>query len=145
MTLMIPLLTELPRYLSEQASGLIYCNAIGDQHRIFLHGRVERELAVAGIGASAFVELKVPIDTYAELSLAPNLRNTCPEASRAEREAELARWRSEVKAQGASFVYGEILRLRRPAPKVGFSHVPFYNAPGTDPLVSAVRINRRAM
>ena len=145
MSVMIPLITELPNHLAEQATGLIYCNAIGDQHRVFLHDRVSAAVKTGRLHVSAFVELKMPIDEYADSALALNLRNTCPEVDEPRRKVELDTWKTQMKAAGTEYVYGEILRFIRGGVRTGFAHVPFYNAPGTDPLVTAVRTNRMAM
>jgi methylase of polypeptide subunit release factors len=145
MSTMIPLLSGLPQYLCHDASGFIYCNVIGDQHRVFLHEHLAPTLKSAGLHVSAFVELKMPIEEYAQSALAQNLRNTCPEADEDRRRKAIDTWRDQMRAMRAEYVYGQILRFKRGETKTGFSHVPFYQASATDPLVAAVRTNRMAI
>ncbi len=139
-----PVLEQLPRHLAEGAAGLIYCQAFGDQHRIFLHDRCKSGLKAAGVEVTAFVLAKLPLRIHSDRVL-DTLRRAAFDVTREDRERAAATWTAQMQDAGVEFVYSELLDLRRTHAEPTFSQVPVYDAKMTDPLVTAVKMNRMAV
>jgi hypothetical protein len=141
---LLPLLEQLPRHLAQEAAGLIYCQAPGDQHRIFLHDRCKTGLKAAGVQVNAIVLAKLPLRIFAG-RLVETVQQATFDATREVRVRTIETWRAQLAEVGVEFVYSELLDFRRADGEADFVQVPVYDAKITDPLVAAVRMNRMAV
>jgi methylase of polypeptide subunit release factors len=138
-----PLVHGLPAWMADTSEGAVFCNAIGDQHTVFINNDLDGTARDSGLCVHAYVTDKQTLTEYAEGTLRPNLRGACPELDRDAREKAIAEWLTEAREMGAEYVYGQVLRLKRPAERSGVVNVPMYNAIATDPLVSLVGLKRK--
>jgi hypothetical protein len=129
-------------HMAPAFSGVLGCQALGDNHSIFINRDLKQIALRDGFHAGAVVSQKQTLNEYQISRLAPTLRGICAEWPEARRTALSKGWSEEVRQRGASHVYSQVLRLQRPSPKAGVSHVPLYPALSTDPLVSLVRRHR---
>lgn len=129
----------LPRHLAEEAEGVMFCNALGDQFSINFNRDVLAPLArERGMRIYSYVNDKTSIDYYVSQTLIPNIINTCPEVTAEQRDAKVAAWREELRRRAvpAEYVYGQILRFWKGKPEVGIAHLPVYSPHLTDPLLA---------
>jgi SAM-dependent methyltransferase len=129
----------LPKYLADNAEGVTWCNALGNQLSINFNRDVLGRLATDhNLCIRAYVTEKAPIDQYIDQALDKNLSWTSPELTATERQAKIGEWQAELGRQGvpAEYIYGQILRFWKGRPEVGMAHIASYEPTLTDPLMS---------
>lgn len=138
------LLEQVLPLLQSGFEGLVFCEALGDSHQIFVNQQLKQHAREQGYHVRAFVGSKTPVLQYRERFLTGAMAHACGRLSlsRQKEKALMDSWLHAVKASKAENVYSQTLSFQRPAPRSGLTHVPFYEATGTDPLVSLVNRHR---
>lgn len=129
----------LPAYLADEAEGVLFCVALGDQYSVNLNREILPPLAAEhGLHIRAWVNDKVPMASYIKDGLDINIRHTCPEISTAEREKKIAEWLEDLRRRGvaSSHTYAQIISFQKGRGGAGVINLPVYNPYMTDPLVA---------
>lgn len=134
---------HLPRIMAPNASGVVFCYALGGQFSIDFNQKVLLDLTKKhSLSVHAYVSDKIPLPNYINSTLERKLQQVSPDLSVEGRNQKIAGWYDNLRQQGVStdFIYEQMIRFWNGRSEIGVTHMPIYNPLLTDPLVKLTTV-----